>query len=103
MARVDVRVVDHDVARQSAADQDRMPVETLSHGVTVRIAKLEDQRHAICLRRYRQLGELYDAVLKLAVLGRSDVGLLSTLSMTGVTFENVDRVTRRYLRLVAWR
>lgn len=60
-------------------------------------------RAAICLRRYRKLGELYDAVLKVAVLGRSDVGLVSTLSMTGVTFDNVDRVSRRYLRQIAWR
>jgi serine protease Do len=60
-------------------------------------------RAAICLRRYRKLGELYDAVLKVAVLGRSDVGLVSTLSMTGVTFANVDRVSRRYLSLIAWR
>lgn len=60
-------------------------------------------RASICLRRYRQLGELYDAVLKVGVLGRRDVGLLSTLSMSGVTYENADRVVRRYLRLVAWR
>jgi serine protease Do len=60
-------------------------------------------RTSLCLRRYRKLGELYDAVLKVAVLGRSDVGLVSTLSMTGVTFDNVDRVSRRYLRQIAWR
>ncbi len=60
-------------------------------------------RASICMRRYRKLGELYDAVLKIAVLGRSDVGLLSTLSMTGVTFENADRVSRRYLGQIGWR
>jgi serine protease Do len=60
-------------------------------------------RTSICMRRYRKLGELYDAVLKVAVLGRSDVGLVSTLSMTGVTFDNVERVSRRYLKLIAWR
>ena len=37
------------------------------------------------------------------MLGRSDVGLVTTLAMTGVTFENVDRVSSRYLRLVSWR
>ena len=60
-------------------------------------------RASICMRRYRKLGELYDAVLKVAVLGRSNVGLLSTLSMTGVTLENADRVSRRYLGQIGWR
>ena len=60
-------------------------------------------RASICMRRYRKLGELYDAVVKVAVLGRSNVGLLSTLSMTGVTLENVDRVSRRYLAQIGWR
>ena len=60
-------------------------------------------RASICMRRYRKLGELYDAVVKVAVLGRSNVGLLSTLSMTGVTLENVDRVSRRYLGQIGWR
>ena len=60
-------------------------------------------RASICMRRYRKLGELYDAVLKVAVLGRSNVGLLSTLSMTGVSLENVDRVSQRYLGQIAWR
>jgi len=60
-------------------------------------------RASICMRRYRKLGELYDAVLKVAVLGRSNVGLLSTLSMTGVTPENVDRVSQRYLGQIEWR
>jgi serine protease Do len=60
-------------------------------------------RASICMRRYRKLGELYDAFVKVAVLGRSNVGLLSTLSMTGVTFENADRVSRRYLGQIEWR
>jgi S1-C subfamily serine protease len=60
-------------------------------------------RASICMRRYRKLGELYDAVVKVAVLGRSNVGLLSTLSMTGATLENVERVSRRYLGQVGWR
>jgi hypothetical protein len=60
-------------------------------------------RAVLCLRRYRQLGELYDGLLKVAVLGRSDVGLVSTLTMTGVTYPNVERMTRRYLKTVTWR
>jgi hypothetical protein len=60
-------------------------------------------RAVVCLRRYRKLGELYDGFLKVAVLGSRDVGLVSTLSMTGVTIDNVKRLSERYLRLVAWR
>ncbi|MEO8561881.1 MAG: serine protease [bacterium] len=60
-------------------------------------------RAVLCMRRYRKLGALYDGYLKLAMLGRSDVGLVTTLTMTGVTFDNVDRLSSRYLRLVAWR
>lgn len=60
-------------------------------------------RAVLCLRRYRKLGELYDAVLTVAVLGRRDAGLVSTLTISGVTFENVDRLSRRYLETIAWR
>lgn len=60
-------------------------------------------RAVLCLRRYRKLGELYDGVLKVAVLGREDAGLVSTLTMSGVTFENLDRLSRRYLERISWR
>ena len=60
-------------------------------------------RAVLCLRRYRKLGELYDGVLKVAVLGRNDSGLVSTLTMSGVTFDNVDRLARRYLERITWR
>ncbi|HEX8271866.1 MAG TPA: serine protease [Longimicrobiaceae bacterium] len=60
-------------------------------------------RAVLCVRRYRKLGELYDAVLKVAVLGRRDTGLVSTLALSGVSHENVGRVTRRYLETVTWR
>lgn len=59
-------------------------------------------RAVLCLRRYRKLGELYDAVLKVAVLGRPDTGLVSTLTLSGVSFENVDRLSRRYLERITW-
>jgi serine protease Do len=60
-------------------------------------------RTALCLRRYKKIGELYDGVLKVAVLGKSTTGLVSTLSMSGVTFETVDQVSRRYLKQISWR
>jgi hypothetical protein len=60
-------------------------------------------RTVLCLRRYRKLGELYDANLKVAVLGKTDVGLLSTLNVTGVTYDNLTKLTNRFLQLVSWR
>lgn len=60
-------------------------------------------RAVLCLRRYRKLGELYDAVLKVAVLGRMDAGLVSTLTLSGASFEGVIRLTRRYLDGITWR
>ena len=60
-------------------------------------------RSVLCLRRYRKFDELYDAVLKVAVLGDRDSGLVSTLSLSGVSFENITRLTGRYLELIQWR
>ena len=60
-------------------------------------------RAVLCLRRYRKLGELYDGVLKVAALGRTDAGLVSTLTLSGVTFENIDLLARRYLEQIRWR
>lgn len=58
-------------------------------------------RAVLCLRRYRKLGELYDAVLKVAVLGHANVGLVSTLTLSGVTFDNVQKLSRRYLEHIS--
>ena len=60
-------------------------------------------RAVLCLRRYRKLGELYDGVLKVAVLGRANAGLVSTLTMSGVTFENINKLSHRYLEQISWR
>ena len=58
-------------------------------------------RAVLCIRRYRKLGELYDAVLKVAVLGHANVGLVSTLTLSGVTFDNVQKLSRRYLEHIS--
>lgn len=65
------------------------------------------QGHAVlktifCARAYRQLPGLYDVVFRLAVLGRAKVGLLSTLTMSGVTFPNAQSMVRRYLGAFKW-
>jgi hypothetical protein len=57
---------------------------------------------ALCVRRYRRFPGLYDAVLRAAALGRADTGLVTTLTLSGVSFENALLVTRRYLGSIAW-
>jgi hypothetical protein len=60
-------------------------------------------RAVMCLRRYRKLGKLYDANLKLAVLGRSNVGLVSTLNVTGLTYDNLTKLSDTFIKQVSWR
>lgn len=60
-------------------------------------------RSVLCARAYRKLEGLYDAVLKVAVLGQPDSGLVSTLTLSGVTWENIRMLTDRYLERVTWR
>ncbi|MGQ0715272.1 MAG: S1C family serine protease [Gemmatimonadaceae bacterium] len=59
-------------------------------------------RAALCMRRYRNLPGLYDAVVRSAVLGRKGTGVVSVFQLSGVSFENAQRVARRYLERIAW-
>ncbi len=60
-------------------------------------------RTVLCLRAYRRFVGLYDGVVKLAALGRRNVGLVSTLTVSGASFENIQAVAERFLRGIAWR
>ncbi len=60
-------------------------------------------RAVLCMRGLRKMPGLYDAVLKVALLGRSNAGLISTLTLSGASFENIDRLSNRYLEQFAWR
>jgi len=60
-------------------------------------------RAQLCVRRYRKLDGLYDAVLRAAALGTRGSGVVSTLTLSGVSFENVQLLSRRYLESIAWR
>ncbi len=57
---------------------------------------------ALCVRRYRKFPGLYDAVLRAAALGRAGTGLVTTLTLSGVSFENALMLTRRYLGSISW-
>lgn len=55
-----------------------------------------------CLRGYRRLPGLYDAVVKAAVLGRTGTGAGTTLTLSGVSFANARALAQRYLEAIAW-
>jgi len=58
---------------------------------------------AFCVRAYKRLLGLYDAVLKVASLNSNRDGVQSTLVLSGVSYENADRFARRYLESIGWR
>lgn len=60
-------------------------------------------RTVLCLRRLKKLEGLYDAVLKVAVLGARDAGLVSTLTLSGAEYENIERLVGRYIERLTWR
>lgn len=84
---------------------DTSPEEVTSYRCTtsnVRTATLT-LRAVICLRRYRKLAGLYDAVIKTATLGPSNAGLVTTLHLAGVSAPNVQRLAAQLLRSIKWR
>ena len=56
---------------------------------------------ALCLRRYKQLPGLYDAVLRAATINENTRGVQTTLMLAGVTADNAQRFARRYLESFA--
>ncbi len=57
----------------------------------------------LCARQYLKLPGLYDAVFKTATIGARNAGLVSTLSLSGVSFDNVQTMSRRYMENIQWR
>jgi serine protease Do len=57
----------------------------------------------LCARQYLKLPGLYDAIFKGATIGARNVGLVTTLSLSGVSFDNVQTITRRYMENIRWR
>ena len=56
----------------------------------------------LCARQYVKLPALYDAVFRVATLGSRNAGLVSTLSLSGVSFDNVQALSRRYMENIKW-
>ncbi len=59
-------------------------------------------RAAFCARRFRRMEGLYDVVVRAAALARGSEGLVTTLTLAGVSFENAERVARRFLESISW-
>lgn len=59
-------------------------------------------RTAFCARRYRKLPGLYDVVVRAAALAGPDAGLVTTLTLSGVSFSNAKAVARRLLESISW-
>lgn len=60
-------------------------------------------RVAYCVRRYLRLGELYDSVVRAAVLGDGSTALVSTLTLSGVSRRNSEWLSMRWLEVIGWR
>lgn len=60
-------------------------------------------RSVLCLRGLKRMPGLYDAVLQVAVLGKADAGLVSTLTLSGASFENIQRLSTQFLERLGWR
>ncbi len=59
-------------------------------------------RTVLCVRRYRKFAGLYDAVMRAAALGEVDRGLVTTLTLSGVSYANARLLVQRYLERIAW-
>lgn len=55
----------------------------------------------MCLRGYKKLPGLYDAVIKAATLDEEYQGVQTTLTLGGVSFENATRFARHYLSAIS--
>lgn len=55
-----------------------------------------------CVRAYRKLEGLYDALLKVAVVGEPQRGLISQLSLFGVSYETATRLSKSYMEAIEW-
>ncbi len=59
-------------------------------------------RVALCMRAYKQFAGLYDLRLRAVTVDSSSSALLSTLSLSGVSFETGRRFAQQYLEAISW-
>jgi hypothetical protein len=57
---------------------------------------------SLCLRTYKKLIGLYDVVLHAITLNSNDNSLQTTLSLSGISYENAISFTHSYLEAFKW-
>ncbi len=60
-------------------------------------------RTVLCVRSYKKLPGLYDAVLKVATLDNEKRGVLSTVELGGVSYDNALLFSQKYLEGISWK
>jgi serine protease Do len=81
-------------------EEEVTPFRCQTRNVQIQTGKL---KAVLCARQYVKLPGLYDAVFRAATLGARNVGLVTTLSLSGVSFENIEALSRRYMETIKWR
>jgi serine protease Do len=81
-------------------EEEVTPFRCRTRNVQTQTGKL---KAVLCVRQYVKLPGLYDAAFRAATLGARNVGLVSTLSLSGVSFENIEVLSRRYMESIRWR
>jgi hypothetical protein len=59
-------------------------------------------RVALCTRAYKHFAGLYDFHMRALTVDSSSSALLSTLTLSGVSFETGRRFAREYLEAISW-
>ena len=87
-------------AAMFGTEEEVTPFRCQTRNVNTATGKLKG---VLCARQYLKLPGLYDAVFKTATIGARNTGLVSTLSLSGVSFDNVQTISRRYMENIQWR
>ena len=59
-------------------------------------------RAVVCLRAYKKLPQLYDVSVLVATLDQNQSGVQGRLDALGVSFENAQKLSRRYIEAYGW-
>lgn len=81
-------------------EEEVTPFRCQTRNVRTQTGKL---KAVLCARQYVKLPGLYDAGFRVATIGARNVGLVTTLSLSGASFDNVQLLTRRYMENIKWR
>jgi hypothetical protein len=81
-------------------EEEVTPFRCQTRNVRTETGKL---KAVLCARQYVKLPGLYDAAFRAATIGARNVGLVTTLSLSGASFDNIQLLTRRYIESIKWR